>query len=49
MKDSLKKLNSALLDLPTIEARYTVETELESLKLLSDLILSSEDSSELGK
>jgi hypothetical protein len=48
VKECLRKLNSALLDLPSNDARYEIEAQLDSLKLLSDLILSSDDRDELG-
>ncbi len=49
MKEVLRKLNSALLDLPSADARSTVEEGLNNLQLLTDTILSTDDASELGE
>ena len=49
MKEVLRKLNSALLDLPSADARSTVEEGLHNLQLLTDTVLSTEDAEELGK
>ncbi len=49
MREVLRKLNSALLDLPSANSRSTVEEGLHNLQLLTDTVLSTEDAAELGE